>query len=174
MQVLWEIWDKISGYVIQYGMSIIYALLIFFIGKKLAKVLASLFEMAMGKAKIDKTLTSFAKNIVYYVIMLFVCIAALNKIGIDTNSFVAMLGAAGLAIGFALQGSLANFAAGVMIIVFQFFKVGDTIETAGIVGVVEEIQTFNTILSAPDNKRVIIPNAKITSDKVVVHLKAKA
>ena len=90
--------------------------------------------------------------------------------GIETNSFVALVGAAGLAIGFALQGSLANFAAGVMIILFQPFEVGDTIEVGGSKGVVEEIQMFNTLLIVED-RRIIIPNAKITSDKVIVFLK---
>ena len=168
MQFMWEVWDKLSGYIVHYGMPLIYALLIFVIGKRIAKVLCSLFEMTMKKARVDATLAVFAKNIVYYTVLLFVFIIALDKIGIDTNSFVALLGAAGLAIGFALQGSLANCAAGVMIIIFQNFLVGDTIEAAGAQGVVVEIQVFNTILSTPDNKRIIIPNAKITSDKIIV------
>ncbi|MFA6075528.1 MAG: mechanosensitive ion channel domain-containing protein [Negativicutes bacterium] len=174
MQIVWEIWNKLPDYVVQFGVPIVYALLIFVIGKRVAKFLCSLVEMALKKAKVDETLAAFAKNIAYYIVMLFVCIAALNKIGIDTNSFVALLGAAGLAIGFALQGSLANFAAGVMIILFQTFRVGDTIETTGVQGVVHEIQMFNTILDAPDGKRIIIPNAKITSDKVIVSIKPKA
>ncbi|MCX5700005.1 MAG: mechanosensitive ion channel [Candidatus Omnitrophica bacterium] len=167
------VWDKISPYVIQYGVPFVTAILIFVIGKWAAKLLSRVVEKTLEKAKVHKTLASFTKNIVYYVILIFVAIAALNKVGIETNSFVALVGAAGLAVGFALQGSLANFAAGVMIILFQPFEVGDTIEAGGAIGVVEEIQMFNTILSASDNKRVIIPNAKITSDKVVVHQKSK-
>ena len=168
------IWDKISGYVIQYGVAFITAILIFVIGKWAARLLSKIVEKTMEKTKVHKTLASFTKNIVYYVILLFVAIAALNKVGIETNSFVALIGAAGLAVGFALQGSLANFAAGVMIILFQPFEVGDTIEAGGAQGVVEEIQMFNTILSASDNKRIIIPNAKITSDKVVIFPKPKS
>ena len=168
------IWDKISGYVIQYGVIFITAILIFVIGKWVARLLSKIVEKTLEKAKVHKTLASFTKNIVYYVILLFVAIAALNKVGIETNSFVALVGAAGLAVGFALQGSLANFAAGVMIILFQPFEVGDTIEAGGAQGVVEEIQMFNTILSAPDNKRIIIPNAKVTSDKVVIFPKPKS
>jgi len=163
-------WDKLSGYVIQYGVSFITAILIFIIGKWVAQLLSKIVEKALEKSKVHKTLASFTKNIVYYVILIFVAIAALNKLGIETNSFVALVGAAGLAVGFALQGSLANFAAGVMIILFSPFEVGDTIETAGVSGVVEEIQMFNTLLSA-EGKRVIIPNAKITSDKVTIFLK---
>jgi len=125
----------------------------------------------MEKGKVHKSLASFTKNIVYFIILIFVAIAALNKLGIETNSFVALVGAAGLAVGFALQGSLANFAAGVMIILFQPFEVGDTIETAGSNRKVEEIQMFNTVLLVED-KRIIVPNAKITSDKVTSFLKS--
>lgn len=173
MQGLQGLWDKISGYVIQYGISFLTAILIFLVGKWVARLLSKVIEKAFMKAKVHKTLASFTKNIIYYVILIFVAIAALNKLGIETNSFVALVGAAGLAVGFALQGSLANFAAGVMIILFQPFEVGDTIETAGSLGQVEEIQMFNTILSAED-KRIIVPNAKITSDKVTVLLKKRA
>lgn len=167
-------WGKISGFAIQYGITFVTAIFIFVIGKWIARMLSKVVEKVMEKSKIHKTLASFTKNIVYYVILIFVTIAALNKLGIETNSFVALVGAAGLAVGFALQGSLANFAAGVMIILFQPFEVGDTIEAGGATGVVEEIQMFNTLLSSADNKRIIIPNAKITSDKVVIFLKSKS
>jgi small conductance mechanosensitive channel len=100
--------------------------------------------------------------------LIFVCIAALNKIGIETTSFVALIGAAGLAIGLALQGSLANFAAGVMLIFLQPFKIGDEVEAGGASGFVREIQIFSTIMETRDKKKVIVPNAKITSDKIVV------
>jgi len=126
----------------------------------------------MAKTKVDATLTSFAKQMVYYAILVFVIIAALGKLGVQTNSFVAVIGAAGLAVGFALQGTLSNFAAGVMIILFETFKVGDTIETAGANGKVQEIQIFNTILQSADNKKIIIPNSKITGDKIIVHKSA--
>jgi small conductance mechanosensitive channel len=168
------IWEKIAGYVIPYGITFVTAILIFIVGKWAARLLSKIVEKAMGKGKVHKTLITFTKDIVYYVILIFVAIAALNKVGIETNSFVALVGASGLAIGFALQGALANFAAGVMIILFEPFAVGDTIEAGGAQGVVEEIQMFNTILSASGNKRVIIPNAKITSDKVVIFQNLKA
>jgi len=164
-----ETLTKIYGYIAQYGLSILAAVLIYIIGKWIAKIVARLIEAAMTRAKIDKTLVSFTKNIVYFGILIFVIIAALGKLGVQTNSFVAIIGAAGLAVGFALQGSLANFAAGVMLIMFEPFKANDTIETAGATGVVQEIQIFSTILSTPDNKRIIIPNSKITGDKIVVY-----
>ena len=160
--------DKVYGYAVQYGLSFLAAILIFIIGKWVARLVARLIENAMAKSKIEKTLASFAKNMIYYTILIFVIIAALGKLGIQTSSFVALIGAAGLAVGPALQGSLANFAAGVMIIMFEPFKTGNTIESSGATGVVEEIQIFNTILRS-DNKKIILPNSKITSDKIVVH-----
>ena len=168
--------DKIIGYVIQYGLtyglSFIYALLIFVIGRWVTGIVSRIVERGMGKAKINKTLASFTKNIVYYGLLLFVVIAALNQLGIQTNSLIALIGAAGLAVGLALQGSLANFAAGVMIIMFSPFQVGDFVEAGGAVGTVEEIQIFSTIMKSADNKKIIVPNAKITGDKIVVHPKA--
>jgi len=172
MQQIQSMWEKISPDVIKYGISFITAILIFVIGKWIAKLISQIIGQAMEKGKVHKSLASFTKNIVYFIILIFVAIAALNKLGIETNSFVALVGAAGLAVGFALQGSLANFAAGVMIILFQPFEVGDTIETAGSTGKVEEIQMFNTVLLVED-KRIIVPNAKITSDKVTVFLKKR-
>lgn len=172
MQWLLGIWDKASVYIIQYGMGFIAAILIFIIGKWVARIVADLVEKGMTKSKLNQTLASFTKNIIYYVILIFVAIAALNKVGIQTNSFVALVGAAGLAVGLALQGSLANFAAGVMIILFQPFQVGDSIEAGGAAGVVKEIQIFSTILLTADDKRVIIPNAKVTADKITILPKA--
>ncbi|MCM8791479.1 MAG: mechanosensitive ion channel [Candidatus Omnitrophica bacterium] len=162
-------WEKAQVYLIQYGLNFVAAVLIFVIGKWVAKMVARFLEKAMAKAGVDKTLASFVKNIVYFGILAFVIIAALGKLGVQTSSFVAIIGAAGLAVGLALQGSLANFAAGVMIIMFEPFKAGDTIEAGGAAGRVEEIQIFNTVLMAADNKKIIIPNAKITSDKIVIH-----
>jgi len=167
-----ELLDKVLPYVMKYGVNLLAALLIFVVGKWSAGFLSRLTEGVLERGKVHKTLASFAKNIVYYVILIFVAIAALNKLGVETSSFVALVGAAGLAVGFALQGSLSNFAAGVMIVFFQPFDVGDTIEVAGAIGVVNEIQMFNTVLIF-EEKRFIIPNAKITSDKVTVFLKKK-
>ena len=163
--------DKIFGYLIQYGLSLVAAVLIFVIGKWAARVVANILENILIKAKVDKTLAVFGKNIAYATMLTFVAIAALNKLGVETNSFLAIIGAAGLAVGLALQGSLSNFAAGVMMILFQPFRMGDYIETSGTEGTVTEIQIFNTIITTKDKKKVIVPNAKITGDKIVVHPK---
>ena len=159
---------KNAGYLMQYGLNLAYAILIFIIGKWLAHFVSKVADSAMRKAKLDATLAVFFKNIVYHALLIFVVLAALNKIGIETTSFVALIGAAGLAIGFALQGSLANFAAGVMLIILQPFKVGDEVEAGGASGVVKEIQIFSTVMESKDKKTIIVPNAKITSDKIVI------
>ncbi|MBN1913213.1 MAG: mechanosensitive ion channel [Candidatus Omnitrophica bacterium] len=158
--------DKAIEYVMQYGLSFVYALLIFIIGKRIARFVSKMVGVAMVNSKLDETLASFLKHAVYYVLLIFVCIAALNKIGVETTSFIAIIGAAGLAIGLALQGSLANFAAGVLLIIFKPFKVGDFIEAGGTIGTVEEIQIFNTVLNHPDNRRITVPNAKVTGDNI--------
>ena len=163
--------DKVYGYLIQYGMNFIAAIIIFVVGKWVARAAANLLETVLIKSKVDKTLAIFARNISYGTILTFVAIASLNKLGIETNSFLAIIGAAGLAIGLALQGSLSNFAAGVMMILFQPFHLGDYVEAGGAEGSVTEIQIFSTILTTKDNKKVIIPNAKITGDKIIVHPK---
>jgi len=162
--------DKISGYIIQYGLNLVAAVLIYVIGRWAAHVVAHrIAHRAMQKAKVDSTLSSFARTMIYFGILTFVAVAALGQLGIQTTSFIAIIGAAGLAVGLALQGSLANFASGVLLILFRTFKVGDVIEASGALGTVQEIQIFNTILVTPDKKRVVIPNSKITGDKIVIH-----
>jgi small conductance mechanosensitive channel len=150
-------------------MNVVAAILIFIIGKWLAGFISRISEKLMTRAKVDQTLIPFAKNMIYFAILVIVVIMAIGKLGVQTTSFVAVIGAAGLAVGLALQGSLANFAAGVMLILFKPFGVGDTIEASGAIGTVQEIQIFNTILISPENKRIIVPNAKITADKIIVH-----
>ena len=149
-----------------YGMRVIAAIVIFIVGRWVAKGVAKLLRRVMTKSGTDETLVKFVGNMVYIALLAFVIIAALNQLGIQTASFIAVLGAAGLAIGLALQGSLGNFAAGVLMIIFKPFKVGDFIEGAGTAGVVEEIQIFTTQLKTPDNKTIIVPNAKMTGDNI--------
>jgi small conductance mechanosensitive channel len=162
-----ELGSKFNEYLLAYGMRIIAAVLIFIIGRWLASIISKITEKVMNRAKVEPTLASFTKNIVYYMLLVFVIVAAINKLGIQTTSLIAVLGAAGLAIGLALQGSLANFAAGVLLLLFKPFKTGDFVETGGVLGTVEEIHIFNTIINSPDNKRIILPNAKITGDNIV-------
>jgi small conductance mechanosensitive channel len=161
-----EYWGVIQGYLATYGLRVVAAVIIFIVGKWLAGVIARVVQRLLVRAEVDETLGTFAKRLVYILLLVFVIIAALNKLGIQTTSLVAILGAAGLAVGFALQGSLSNFAAGVMLILFKPFKVGDFVEVAGTLGAVEAIHIFNTVLSSPDNRRIIIPNGQITSDKI--------
>jgi len=160
--------QKIYDYAVPYAMSVIAAVVIFIIGRLVAKFVANLVETSMLKAKIDKTLASFGRHLAFYGVMTFVFIAALNKLGVETSSFIAVVGAASLAVGLALQGSLANFASGVLLILFQPFKVGNVIDAGGAQGRVEEIQIFNTIIITSDKKRVIVPNSKITGDKITI------
>ncbi|MBM4399352.1 MAG: mechanosensitive ion channel, partial [Candidatus Cloacimonetes bacterium] len=149
------------------GIKLLAAILIFIIGKWIAKTIGKVMHKAMIKSKTDETLAAFISNIVYFLLLIFVVIAAIGKLGVQTASFIAIIGAAGLAIGLALQGSLANFAAGVMLILFKPFKVGDNVTSAGQTGIVHEVQMFSTILIGEDGKAIIIPNAKITGDIIV-------
>ncbi len=158
---------KLQEWVAVYGLRIIAAILILVIGRWVAKGVRSLVKRLMEKSKMDPTLISFVGALVYVGLMAFIIIAALGKLGVATASFVAVIGAAGLAVGLALQGSLSNFAAGVLMIIFKPFQIGDFIETAGTDGVVEEIGIFTTELRTPDNKKVIVPNAKVTGDNIV-------
>jgi small conductance mechanosensitive channel len=149
-----------------FGLKIVAAIVIFVIGKWIARLLKNFSVKLMTKSKVDATLVKFLGHVIYITLLTFVILAALGKLGIQTTSFIAVIGAAGLAVGLALQGSLSNFAAGVLMIIFRPFKVGDLIEGAGVLGTVEEIQIFTTMLKTPDNKAVIIPNAKLTADNI--------
>ena len=144
-----------------YGVKIAVALLIFIIGKWVAKKMGSVTEGVMLSRDIDEALVNFGSSMVYYALLIFVVIAALGQIGIQTASFVAIVGAAGLAIGLAMQGSLSNFAAGVLIIIFKPFKIGDFVEMAGTSGVIENIMIFTTEMKTGDNKKVVVPNSSV-------------
>ncbi|MBM4102502.1 MAG: mechanosensitive ion channel [Planctomycetes bacterium] len=143
------------------------AAIIFFVGRWIAKILSDLIEKALHHARMDATLGKFIRNLTYFAMLAFVAIAALSRLGVQTTSAVAAIGAAGLAVGLALQGSLSNFAAGVLLIIFKPFKVGDFVETAGAKGTVQEIQIFNTVLHSPDNVRIVIPNAQVTGSNII-------
>ena len=159
--------QKIYGLVMLYGVKVIAAIAIFIIGRWVAKGFRSVTQRLMDKKNIDPTITGFVGNLTYMALLVFVIIAALGQLGIQTTSFIAILGAAGLAIGLALQGSLSNFAAGFLMIIFKPFKVGDYVEAAGVAGTVEMIQLFTTTLKTPDNKTVIVPNASVTGGNIV-------
>ena len=158
--------DKVWELLTIYGLRVIAAIVVFIVGRWIAKGLANLAEKVMNKKEVDSTIVSFVENMIYIALLAFVVLAALAQLGIQTTSFIAVIGAAGLAIGLALQGSLSNFAAGFLMIIFRPFKVGDYIEGAGVAGTVEAIQIFTTQLQTPDNKTVIIPNASLTADNI--------
>jgi len=158
--------DKVYELLTVYGIKVVAAVAIFIVGRWVAKAVANFIKKIMTKSNTDQTLVKFVGSLSYIALLAFVVIAALNQLGIQTTSFIAILGAAGLAIGLALQGSLGNFAAGVLMIIFKPFKVGDFIDGAGVAGTVEEIQIFTTQLKTPDNKTIIVPNAKMTGDNI--------
>ena len=158
--------EQYQGVLIEYGIAIVLALLIFYVGRWVVNRVVNVIMGVMLKRGADETLVSFVGSIIRWVGILFVVIAALSQLGIDTTSLVALLGAAGLAIGLSLQGSLGNFAAGVMIIIFKPFQKGHFVEVAGTMGVVDSISIFTTVLTTPDNKEVIVPNGAVIGNNI--------
>ena len=153
--------DKGMDLGVDLGIKVVTALAIFLIGKYIVRLVVKATATVMQKQEVDKTLETFICNLVRTVLMVVVVIAAIGAIGIETTSFIAIFGAAGLAVGLALQGSLSNFASGVLIVLFRPYRVGDWIEAAGISGSVEEVQILTTILKTGDNKQIIVPNSQI-------------
>lgn len=143
-----------------------FAILVLVVGRIVAKILTAVLRKTMTKGSVDETLVRFTCNMAYIALMTFVILASLQKISVQTTSFIAIIGAAGLAVGLALQGSLSNFASGVLMNVFKPFKVGGFVQAGGNTGIVEEIGIFTTSLKTPDNKAIIVPNSKITDDTI--------
>lgn len=158
--------DNILELLIKYSFSLIMAILIFLIGKWFASKIVKILGTVLKKAGVESTLVRFLQNIVYYVLITVIVLAALNKIGVETTSFIAILGAAGLAVGLALKDSLNNFASGVMIILFAPFKVGDTVTAGGVSGTVTEVSIFNTVFLTADNQKIIVPNGAIAKSSI--------
>ncbi len=156
------IMEIVQTFALEYGLKIVGSILIVVIGRWAAGKIANWVESAMNRAGTDQSLIGFGKTLAYYVIVIFTVVAALQNLGVQTTSMVALVGAAGLAIGLALEGALANFAAGVMLLIFRPFKVGDLVEVAGIFGHVEDLLIFSTIIKTPDHKTTIIPNSQVT------------
>jgi len=156
-----------QGLIIEYGLNVVAAIATLVIGMIIAGMISSGFRRVLTKRELDPTIIEFVSHMVKYVIVAFVVIAALSRIGVQTTSFIALLGAAGLAVGLALQGSLSNFASGVLIIVLRPFKAGEYIEAAGTAGSVESVQIFATTLVTPDNKCVVVPNSSILGGNIV-------
>ncbi|MBP7049925.1 MAG: mechanosensitive ion channel [Phycisphaerae bacterium] len=151
---------------VKYGLQVLGAILIFLVGRWVAKLVSGLLVKVLKKAKVDPTLVPFIENLAYTAMLVFVVVAALGQAGVQTASFIAVLGAAGLAVGLALQGSLANFASGVLLLIFKPFRVGDYVQIGGVSGTVQAIQIFNTVLNSPDNVRIVVPNATVTGGSI--------
>ena len=159
--------QSVSDMISMYTMNIAIAIVIFVVGKWLARKVVDLMVKVLSKKEnMDETLLNFFDDLVYYILLVVVILAALDQVGVNTTSFLAILGAAGLAIGLALKDSLGNFASGVMIILFKPFKVGDVVNAAGVTGSVSEVGIFNSIFITPDNQKIIIPNGAITSGSI--------
>lgn len=150
----------------QYGVNILSALAILIIGNWVVKAIANAVAQLLRKKEIDNAVVDFVHTLVRYLLFVVVLVAALGRIGVETASVVAILGVAGLAVGLALQGSLSNFAAGVLIVAFRPFKSGDHVDVAGVSGSVDSIQIFSTALKTPDNKMVVVPNGAILSSPI--------
>lgn len=149
-----------------YGLKVLGAIAILIIGRWVAGIFKRIMEKILINRNVDPMITSFVGSLTYIGLIVFIVLAALGQVGIQTTSFVAVIGAAGLAIGLALQGSLSNFAAGFLLIIFRPFKLGDFIEGGGGTGTVEKIQIFTTQLKTPDNKTLIIPNSSVMSNNI--------
>ena len=152
---------------LEYAPKLALAIITLIIGLLVIRGLGRVFRASMERAKVDPTLIPFIGSLVGWILKLLLFISVASMIGIATTSFIAVLGAAGLAIGLALQGSLANFAGGVLIMIFKPYKVGDLIESQGHLGVVKEVQIFNTILTSPEHKQVIIPNGAVSNGSII-------
>ena len=162
-----EILPELQKYVTEFGVHIISALAILLIGFWISKTLTKILKKVLVRRNVDFTLVHFSTSALKFALYLFVIIAAVGQLGIETTSFIAALGAAGLAIGLALQGSLANVAAGVMLIIFRQVKVGQFVESGGVSGTVEKVGIFNTTLVTVDNKVIFIPNSKLINDNII-------
>lgn len=162
--------DVAKSYVVDNGptlaTNVLLALLIFALGRWAAKILRSVFARALRRARVDETLIKFLGALLYTLLLVVVIMAALERLGVNTTSVAAVLAAAGLAVGLALQNSLSNFAAGVMLVLFRPFQVGDFVEAGGTAGIVDEIHIFNTRMRSGDNKRIIVPNGSIVSGTI--------
>jgi small conductance mechanosensitive channel len=166
-----EVLNTVQTTGLEFGINLVVAIVIFYVGRIVIGFITRALHKVMQKQEVDKTLETFVCNLVSKVLLIFVVIAAISQIGVQTTSLIAVLGAAGLAVGLALQGSLSNFASGVLIVLFRPYKVGDFVEAAGISGSVEEVQILTTILKTGDNKRVIVPNSQIM-DSIITNYSA--
>jgi len=161
-----EIYQQVITYISNYAWNILGAILTFFIGKWIARRITSVLGKVLRRQNVDETLIRFLDNMAYYALLIVVFMATADQLGINTSSFLAIFGAAGLAVGLALKDSLGNFASGVMLVFFRPFKIGDAVTAGGVTGKVEKISVFNTTFLTPDNQVMIVPNGQITNDVI--------
>ena len=165
-----ELLQEIMNYAIEltsnFGLKLLTALIVVIVGKQLVKILLKVIKVALEKANTEETVRIFVANLLNTVFTVIIFVAAINQLGVETTSIIALLGAAGLAIGLALQGSLANFASGILIVIFRPYKVGDYIEAGTNAGTVKDIQIFSTVLRTPDNKTIVVPNGSIMDGSI--------
>jgi small conductance mechanosensitive channel len=157
------LWQQSQGALMAFGLRALLAIVIFYVGRIIARLITKGLRNLMQSQEVDKILETFVCNLVYWMLMAFIIIAAMGQLGIQTTSLIAIMGAAGLAVGLALQGALGNFAAGVLIVMFRPYRVGDFVEAAGIAGVVLQVQILTTMLKTGDNKLIVVPNGQIMS-----------
>ncbi|MBD3169377.1 MAG: mechanosensitive ion channel [candidate division Zixibacteria bacterium] len=162
-----KVFDQLVVFATEYGLKVIGAIIILIVGRIIAGMMKKFMVRMLNKSNTDPTIVSFAGSLVYILVITFTILAVLSKFGIETASIIAVLGAAGFAVGFALQGSLANFAAGLLVLVFRHYKIGDYISAAGVAGTVKEIRLFSTVLATPDNVQIIVPSGKIFGDIIM-------
>ena len=158
--------EWLSNLALTHGPNLLAAIIVFYVGRMVARMASAMMVRAARKARVDETLLGFIGNVAYVLMLCVVGIAALSRLGIDTTSLTAVLAAAGFAVGMALQGTLGNFASGILLVFFKPFRVGDFVDVGGVAGHVVEIQIFNTILRTPDNVRIIVPNSTLTSGTI--------
>lgn len=161
-----KILETLVDFATGYGIKVVGAIAVLIIGRIVAGWARKLVRKALGRTEVDQAIVSFLGSLIYYGIIIFTVISALKNFGVETASLVAVLGAMGFAIGFALQGSLSNFAAGIMLLVFRPYKIGDYVEAGGAMGTVKEMRLFTTVVHTPDNIRIIVPNSKIFGDTI--------
>ncbi|MDT0621865.1 mechanosensitive ion channel family protein [Croceitalea vernalis] len=159
--------ESIMGYVETYGVPVLKAILVYIIGSFIIKKLVGILRKVMAKGSYDESLQKFLMNLVSWALKIFLIITVIGTLGIETTSLAAVIAAAGLAVGLALQGSLSNFAGGVLIMIFKPYKIGDLVEAQGVLGVVKEIEIFTTKLVSPDNKLLIVPNGAMANGNIV-------
>jgi small conductance mechanosensitive channel len=168
-----ELVNQMRELIVRFGLNIVAAAAILIIGVWIAKLIRRIIGKALQKREIDKTLITFLLNLMYFLLLTVVILAALGQLGVETTSFIAVVGAAGLAVGLALQGSLANLASGVLLIIFRPFKLDDFVKLAGEEGFIEKIHIFTTQIKTFDNRTIIIPNANVTSEKIINYTSKK-